>query len=166
MAKYNATTEDNRCIFCEIAKGRFQTPGIFWEDKNYMAFLSIDPNTEGFSCVIPKKHFGSDIMKIPDKELSKLIIVAKKVAHILENYFKDVGRVGILMEGMGVDHAHIKFFPMHGTEQLKKGVWGQALNKKDFWFDKYEGYISSAGGPMADFDKLKILAGKIKKSIK
>jgi len=131
-----------------------------------MAFLSIDPNTEGFSCVIPKKHFDSDIMKMPDKDLIKLIIASKKAAVVLENYYKDVGRVGVIMEGMGVNHAHIKLSPMHGTGKLKNGVWNQAINKKDSWFDKYEGYISSAGGPMADFNKLKILASKIKKSIK
>ena len=152
-------------FFCEIVKGNIPSY-TFWEDKNYLAFLSIDPNTPGFSCVIPKKHFGSDIMKMPDNDLSKLIIASKKVAAVLENYYKDVGRIGVVMEGMGIDHAHVKLVPMHGTAKLKKGVWEQSLNKKDFWFDKYEGYISSAGGPMADFKKLKILSEKIKKSIK
>ncbi len=165
MAHYESKTKDNKCIFCEIIKGDIPSY-TFWEDKNYLAFLSIDPNTPGFSCVVPKKHLGSDIMKMPDNELSKLIIASKKVAAILENYYKDVGRVGVVMEGMGIDHAHVKLVPMHGTAKLKKGVWVQALNKKDFWFDKYEGYISSAGGPMADFKKLKILSEKIKKSIK
>lgn len=165
MAKYEAKTKDNKCIFCEIVKGNIPSY-TFWEDKNYLAFLSIDPNTSGFSCVIPKKHFGSDIMKMPDNELSKLIIASKKVAAVLENYYKDVGRVGVVMEGMGIDHAHVKLVPMHGTAKLKNGIWEQALNKKNFWFDKYEGYISSAGGPMADFKKLKILSEKIKKSIK
>ncbi|MEI7689053.1 MAG: HIT family protein [Candidatus Nomurabacteria bacterium] len=165
MAHYESKTKDNKCIFCEIVKGNIPSY-TFWEDKNYLAFLSIDPNTPGFSCVIPKKHFGSDIMKMPDNDLSKLIIASKKVAAVLENYYKDVGRVGVVMEGMGIDHAHVKLVPMHGTAKLKKGVWDQALNKKDFWFDKYEGYISSAGGPMADFKKLKILSEKIKKSVK
>lgn len=164
MAKYKSKTEDNKCVFCEIVKGKIPA-SIFWENKTHVAFLAIDPNTEGFSCVIPKKHFGSDIMKMPDKDLTKLIIASKKAAYVLENYYKDVGRVGVIMEGMGVNHAHIKLSPMHGTGSLKKGSWVQAINNNNFWFDKYEGYISSAGGPMADPNKLKILAGKIKKSI-
>ena len=45
MPKYESKTKENKCIFCEIAQGNFQTPGIFWEDKDFMAFLSIDPNT-------------------------------------------------------------------------------------------------------------------------
>lgn len=165
MAKYNATTKDNKCIFCEIVKGNIRA-SIFWENKTHMAFLAIDPNTEGFSCVIPKKHFESNPLEIPDKVLGELIIVSKKIAKILENYYKDVGRVGIVIEGLGINHAHIKLIPMHGTGKLKYGIWEQALNKKEVWLDKYEGYITSAGGPIADFKKLKILADKIKKSIK
>ncbi|HMP67252.1 MAG TPA: HIT family protein [Candidatus Paceibacterota bacterium] len=161
MAKYIEKTIDQKCIFCEIANRRINTPGIFWENEEFMAFLSIDPNTEGFSCVIPKKHYDSDVMKMPDEMLQKFIIVTKKVSKILENYFEDVGRVGVIMEGTGINHAHIKLFPMHGTEKLKRGEWQQILSEKEFWFEKYEGWISSAGGPIADSEKLKKLASDI-----
>jgi hypothetical protein len=82
----------------------------------------------------------------------------------LENYFSDVGRVGVIMEGVGIDHAHIKLFPMHGTEFLKKGEWRQVLSGKDFWFPKYEGWISSGGGPKADLEQLNQLAMGLKES--
>lgn len=164
MATYDATTTENKCIFCEIVAGRFQTPGIFWENDEFMAFLSIDPNTEGFSCVIPKEHYGSDVMKMPDEMLQKFILAAKYVAGILESYFPDVGRVGVLIEGTGIDHAHIKLAPMHGTQELKRGEWKQYLSEKEFWFDNYEGWICSGGGPMADMNHLKELAENIKNS--
>ncbi len=164
MAKYDAKTKDNKCIFCEIVKGTIQST-IFWQDEKHIAFLAIDPNTEGFSCVIPKKHFESDPLQIPDETLGDLVIASKKVAQALENYYSDVGRVGIIIEGLGINHAHVKLIPMHGTEKLKGG-WEQALSHEDVWFDKYEGYLSSAGGPMADPIKLKDLSEKIKKSIK
>lgn len=162
MAKYPAKTTDNKCIFCEIADERMKTPGVFWENENFLAFLSIDPNTEGFSCVIPKEHFGSDVLKMPDDNLLKFILAAKEVGSILENYFADVGRVGLIMEGTGIDHAHIKLVPMHGTEDLKRGKWKQYASEKECWFDKYEGWISSAGGPTADQEKLKELAEKLR----
>ncbi len=164
MAIYEATTKDNKCIFCEIAQGCLDTPGIFWQDEEHMAFLSIDPNTEGFTCVIPKSHHGSDIMKMPDVALQKLILASKHVAGILENYFEDTGRVGVIMEGTGIDHAHVKLVPMHGTENLKQGEWQQVLSEKEFWFDKYEGWICSGGGPKADPEKLKFLAERLKLS--
>ena len=163
MKKYEEKTVENKCIFCEIAEGKIPA-NIYWQDDEFMAFLSIDPNTEGFSCVIPKKHYGSDVMKMPDDILQRFILAAKKVSAILENYFEDVGRVGIITEGIGVDHAHIKLFPMHGTEYLKKGEWRQILSGKEFWFPKYEGWICSGGGPMANQEELKQLAENIIKS--
>lgn len=164
MALYDPKTKENLCPFCEIAAGRMQTPGVFWENDEFIAFLSIDPNTEGFSCVIPRAHFGSDVLKMPDDVLQRFIIAAKNVAQVLERHFEDVGRVGLMMEGTGIDHAHIKLAPLHGTENLKRGEWQQFLSGKEFWFEKYEGWICSGGGPKADHAKLKELAEKLKNS--
>ena len=162
MPKYEPTTPDHKCIFGVIGAGDIQSPGVFWEDTEFMAWLAIDPNTEGFTCVIPKQHFGSDVLKMPDDVLQKFIIASKKVAEVLEKYFKDVGRVGLMMEGTGIDHAHIKLVPLHGTENLKQGIWKQVLSGKEFWFEKYEGWISSGSGPMANPEELKTLADKIR----
>jgi len=163
MASYEARTTENKCPFCEIGAGRLQT-ATFWEDPEFMAFLSIDPNTDGFSCVIPKKHFRSDVLRMPDDVLKRFVIASKKVSKILENFYEDVGQVGLIMEGTGIDHAHIKLVPMHGTENLKKGEWKQFLSGKEHWFNKYEGWISSASGPKGDREKITELAEKIKKS--
>lgn len=165
MSKYNPTTEDNKCIFCEIVTKN--DPGsIFWQDDKHIAFLSIDPNTPGFSLVVPKNHHGSDILKMPDVDLQSFIVAAKEVAKILEDFYENVGRVGLIMEGTGIDHAHIKLIPMHGTEHMKMGEWKQYLSDVEHWFDNYEGWISSAGGPMANRDELIALTKQIKKSIK
>ncbi len=164
MGNYEPKTTEDKCPFCEIGAGRLAT-ATFWEDPEFMAFLSIDPNTEGFSCVITKNHFGSDVLKMPDEMLQKFILAAKKVSTVLENHYTDVGRVGLIMEGTGIDHAHIKLVPMHGTENLKRGEWKQVASGVEHWFDKYEGWMSSAGGPMADQEKLKALAEELKKEI-
>lgn len=100
---------------------------------------------------------------MPDEMLQKFILAAKKVAKLLESFYPDVGRVGLIMEGTGIDHAHIKLVPMHGTEHMKHGEWKQYLSGPEHWFDKYEGWISSAGGPNADPEKLKELADQIKR---
>jgi len=94
MAQYESKTKQGNCIFCEIVKGNMKTPGIFWEDKKHMAFLTPFPNTEGFTVVIPKKHFGSNILNMPDENLKELIMASKEVSKILTKHFQDVERVG------------------------------------------------------------------------
>jgi histidine triad (HIT) family protein len=163
MGKYNSITEDGKCVFCNIIATN-DPDAIFWQDDKHVAFLSIDPNTPGFSLVVPKEHHGSDILKMPDAELQDFIIAAKRVSKILENFYGDVGRVGLIMEGTGIDHAHIKLVPMHGTGHMKRGEWKQYLSGVNHWFEKYEGWISSAGGPMIDRDELIKLSKNIKAS--
>lgn len=165
MTDYPSETEDKECIFCEIAKGNIKPlgDGMIYEDEDCMAWLSPFPNTKGFAVVATKKHFPSDVLSMPGNEFSKLIETGKKVSEMLVNYFEDVGRVGIIIEGMGINHAHIKLFPMHGTGELKKGEWKQYHSKAHPYFEEYEGYLSSNDGPQADFGEIKALAEKIRK---
>ena len=101
---------------------------------------------------------------MPNAHLAAFILAAKKVSEVLENYFPDVGRVGLMMEGTGINHAHIKLMPLHGTENLKSGGWQQHLSGKNFWFKQYEGWICSGGGPKANRDDLRELANKLRLS--
>lgn len=128
-----------------------------------MAWLAIDPNTEGFSIVVPKRHYGSDVLRMPDDMLSQFVLAAKEVAGILENHFNDVVRVGLVMEGTGIDHAHIKLAPPHGTGYMKEGTWKQMSSGQEQYFERYEGWVSSAGGPMADSADLRNLAKRLGK---
>src|SRR3989338_6485804 len=77
---------------------------------------------------------------------------------ILEK-MEDVGRTGMIFEGFGIDHAHAKLFPMHGT---KMSEWKPLKSNVDKYFEKYEGYISSHDYRRADDEKLAELARKIK----
>lgn len=165
MVDYKAKTQSGECIFCKISQKEINPlgNGLIYEDENYMAWLSPFPSTEGFTVVIPKKHYDSDVLKMPDKDLCEFLIISKKIAKKLEIYFEDVGRIGLIMEGTGIDHAHIKLFPMHGTEYMKKGEWRQFHSNVNTYFEKYEGYISSNDGPKADFIELEKIAIKLKK---
>lgn len=164
MANYKTNTKEGKCVFCEIAKGNLHTPGIFWEDKEFMAFLSIFPNTEGFTVVIPKKHYDSDVLSLEDKFLHKFISASKKVSKILLKHYPKVGRIGLIMEGTGINHAHIKLVPMHNTPYLKgKGKWKQCPSGRDDFFKSYPGYIMSNDGPKADLKKIEKLGKELKK---
>ena len=104
------------CIFCQIVEGKAPCHKV-WEDEHHLAFLSIFPNTDGFTVVIPKKHYASYAFDLDDEVLSGLVLYAKMIAKKLDGFFEDVGRTALVFEGFGVDHVHAKLFPMHGTKQ-------------------------------------------------
>lgn len=147
----------NDCIFCKIVQGTSPCHKI-WEDDHHLAFLSIFPNTEGFSVVIPKKHYPSYAFDTPDDVLTSLVRAAKKVGKLLDAKLDDVGRTGLIFEGFGVDHLHAKLFPMHGT---KLQEWKALKSNVNKYFEKYEGYISSHDYKRADDTILAKLAKKI-----
>jgi len=149
----------NTCIFCAIVKGEAPCHKI-WEDEKHLAFLSIFPNTEGFSVVVTKQHYPSYAFNLPDEVLSELVLAAKKVGKLIDSKLEDVGRTGLIFEGFGVDHAHTKLFPMHGT---KSENWELHTSNVDKYFEKYEGYISSHNGKRADDKELVRIAEKIRK---
>jgi diadenosine tetraphosphate (Ap4A) HIT family hydrolase len=121
------------------------------------------PNTEGFTVLISKEHYGSDVLQMPEEVLSEFMLAAKKVSQKLIDNFEDVGRVGIMMEGTGIDHAHIKLFPMHGTGHIKKGKWKQYHSDNNTYFEKYEGYISSHDSVKIDEEEIAKLAERLRK---
>lgn len=129
------------CIFCKIARKELEMSHIIWEDEKHIAFLSIFPNTEGVTVVIPKKHYPSYVFDLPDDVLWDLVFATKKVAKLLDMKLEDVGRTALVFEGFGVDHIHAKLYPMHGTANM--GQWKPLNSDIDKYFHRYEGYISS-----------------------
>jgi histidine triad (HIT) family protein len=57
----------------------------------------------------------------------------------------------MILEGFGVDHAHAKLFPMHGT---MTAAWRPLSRPADKYVHQYEGYISSHGHRRADDQEL------------
>jgi diadenosine tetraphosphate (Ap4A) HIT family hydrolase len=145
------------CIFCKIASGKIPSVKI-WEDKEHLAILDINPNTDGMTLVLTKEHFDSDATDMPDKNYNNLMLAAKKVAKLLENKL-NIKRVAIVMEGLGVNHVHIKLYPIYGLDEKFKETWA----KDKIFFKKYEGYISTQLGPQKSIDELNELADKITK---
>lgn len=144
------------CIFCKIASGEIPAVKV-WEDEKYSAFLDIKPNTKGMTIVIPKKHFDSDIFSMPKKEIQEFLAATKKVVRLLEKGLK-VKRVATVIEGMEINHAHIKLYPLHGLDKKFKVM----IAKEKIYFDKYEGYITTLEGPLKSKEDLEKVAKEIK----
>ena len=151
-------SEKADCIFCKIAAGKIPCNKV-WEDEKNLAFLSIFPNTPGFTVVIIKEHHPSYAFDLPDEVLTRLVVAAKKVGKLIDAKLEDVARTGMIFEGFGVDHAHAKLFPMHGTANV--GGWKPIHSEVKKFFKRYEGYISSHDFKRADDKELAALAKTI-----
>jgi histidine triad (HIT) family protein len=149
------------CVFCKIVNGKTPCHKI-WEDEKHLAFLSIFPNTPGFSVVITKQHYPSYAFHLPDDVLQDLILAVKQVALLLDEKLEDVGRTGMFFEGFGVDHVHAKLFPMHGTAHMKE--WRPLSIHLEKYFEHYEGYLSSHDYQRAGDQALAALARKIREA--
>lgn len=147
------------CVFCKIISGEVKSY-TFWEDELHIAFLSIYPNTEGVTVVVPKQHYPGYAFSLPDELISSLLIATKKVTQILDSTLDDVGRTAMVFEGFGVNHLHSKLYPLHGTGDMRE--WRPIKSKIDKYFESYEGYISSHDGKTAKSGELRALAMKLK----
>ncbi len=145
------------CIFCKIVSNSLPCYMV-WENSNYLAFLSIFPNTRGVTVVAPKKHQTSYIFDQENDDISGIMLASKEVAKILTSRFDTAARVGVVFEGFGINHLHAKLFPLHGT----KGEWQQISSTIKTKFDTYPGYISSHDADMASHDDLKLISDFLK----
>ena len=118
------------CIFCKIVKGEIDSAKI-QEDEDFLAVLDVKPNTKGMALVLPKKHYDSYVFDMPNEVYQKFMLAAKKVATILEEGL-DVKRVAMAIEGMEINHAHIKLYPLHKlTEKFE-----EMIAEEKVFFDK------------------------------
>jgi histidine triad (HIT) family protein len=86
------------------------------EDDDYLAFLDINPLTEGHTLVIPKKEVDY-IFDLEDDLFAGLYLFAKKVAKAI-NKSVTCTKVGIAVIGLEVPHAHIHLIPLKNIGDL------------------------------------------------
>ena len=132
----------NNCIFCAIAAGEIPSFKVY-EDELVVAYLDINPFSEGHTLVIPKAH-SEGLLDTPDATLAEIVVRVKKVAAHLTaalpcdgfNILQNNGEAA----GQTVRHVHFHIVPRYGTG---------------------EGGVSFASGK-GDMDKLAKLAERIR----
>ena len=87
-----------------------------WEDDDHLAFLDINPRTEGHTLVIPKKAHD-EIFGMPRPEYDALWSAARTVAHHLERV-TGCARVVVVILGYDVPHVHIHLMPTNHLEDF------------------------------------------------
>ena len=105
----------NECVFCKIVGGKIFSHKI-WEDKEFFAFLDINPVSTGHTILIPKKHINY-VFDLPDGEYKKIFETAKLLEPAIRKATK-AKKIGIAIEGISVSHAHLHLIPVNNGNDL------------------------------------------------
>lgn len=103
-------------IFTQIITGDIPSHKVHEDDLTF-AFMDIYPIQPGQVLIVPKKEVEF-VWDVDDETYQALMAVAKRVAHRLREVFPEKTRIGMHIEGLDVDHAHIKVFPFSTHEEF------------------------------------------------
>ena len=114
------------CIFCKIVKGEIPSIKIY-EDENVIAFMDINPVSEGHALVIPRIH-TENLWEIPEATLSAVHSVSKTIVHAMTRAMGPVSVAAVQLNGRGVNqvvmHYHLHLIPRASDgEALKLTAW-------------------------------------------
>ena len=96
------------CLFCKIINGDIPSYKVY-ENEYVFAFLDINPDADGHTLIIPKKHY-KDIEDIDDLTLNEIFKAAKTIKKLLEEKLNCDGIT--LMQNNG-DVQEVKHFHLH-----------------------------------------------------
>jgi len=97
-------------IFTKIIKGEIPSYKIL-ENEKFYSFLDINPMAKGHVLVVPKQETDY-YFDLEDSLLAEMTVFSKQVAKALKQAIP-CERVGIMVLGMEVPHAHIHLIPIN-----------------------------------------------------
>lgn len=102
-------------IFSKIIAGEIPAFKIA-ENDHYLAFLDAFPIKRGHVLVIPKQEVDY-IFDLEDEVLAGLNVFAKKIAIALKKAIP-CKRIGVIVLGLEVPHAHIHLIPLESEKDI------------------------------------------------
>jgi len=111
------------CVFCKIIKKELPAY-IVYEDDVAIAFLDINPVSEGHILVVPKKHV-TRLTEMSEEELTEFMKRVQKVAKMVEEKLTKDYNIIINQgskAGQIIQHLHIHIIPRHTGEE-KVFLW-------------------------------------------
>lgn len=96
-------------IFTRIITGEIPCHKI-WENEKFFAFLDIHPIQPGHVLLVPKQEIDS-AFDLDDETYCALFQAAKRLVPAIQQVAGSA-RVGLVIEGLEVPHAHIKLVPI------------------------------------------------------
>jgi histidine triad (HIT) family protein len=103
-------------IFTKIVNGEIPCYKIA-EDKNFLAFLDVNPNVIGHTLCIPKQEIDK-IFDLDEDLYLGLMQFSKKIAIALEKAVS-CKRIGMSVIGLEVPHAHVHLIPLNEMDEMR-----------------------------------------------
>ena len=116
-------------IFSRIVLGEIPSYKVA-ESDDFYAFLDINPLAKGHTLVIPKKEVDY-ILDVEDALYKELFGFAKKVGKAIESVVS-CKRIGIIVFGLDVPHAHIHLIPINSASDMNFESPKLSLGKEEF----------------------------------
>lgn len=116
-------------IFSKIIAGEIPSYKIA-ENEKFFAFLDINPMAKGHTLVIPKVEVDY-IFDLDDSLLTEMILFSKKVATAIKATIP-CNRVGLMVVGLDVPHAHIHLMPIDKASDMSLANPKLELSKIEF----------------------------------
>lgn len=124
------------CLFCKIIKGEIPSYKLY-ENEYVLAFLDIDPDSNGHTLIIPKKHF-TDIKDIDELYLSEIFKASRIIINKLEEKLNCDGITLLQNNGtvQEVKHFHLHVKPYYNeVNNIKVDIDKSILKKTDEIYD-------------------------------
>jgi histidine triad (HIT) family protein len=100
---------DEHCSFCKIVAGHAPAVTVY-QNEHVVAFMDTRPIRAGHLLVIPRVH-EADLFNLALPLYSEVLIAARILAQGLQRAFVPK-RVGLVVAGFDVPHAHVHLIPM------------------------------------------------------
>jgi len=89
---------------------------VIYEDDQIIAFMTIRQLNAGEFLIIPKQHIDQ-FCDLSDELSCKIIVHAQRLSRNLRERLKPE-RVGLVVHGYGVSHAHLVVVPLHDESDI------------------------------------------------
>ena len=107
------------CPFCQIAANEAPR-SVVYEDNEILAFLDVAPVNLGQCVIIPKAHVDH-FTDLSDDIASRMMVVAQHIGRKQREARKPRPRIGHIVHGFGIAHAHLVVIPQYSRDDIKPG---------------------------------------------
>lgn len=138
------TAKAEDCIFCHIVADPAQSD-VLWEDEHVLAFMDINPVTDGHALVVPKEH-SVGLTDINPRTAAQMMEVAQHLAAAMKestlccegvNLFFADGEAAF----QEVFHSHLHVFPRFS---------GDGFRIDAHWYGRSKGSLAASAAAIRD----------------